>query len=443
MVVVIILVIIAGWLLTRKKHEEKTWKLPDSSVLSLAKVTYGTNHQVRYGTRWQDFLHPVLPAKLQAKFGAKLATHTSSSNSIVLWLWQRQTPPPGAGVFPGLFLATPFQIATMDSNGLESDLLSSSNSRYRASAYSMISGWELKDYPRRSKTIGIKIYCSDAEGKLWPIGEFQIENKFQVKTGGWLAEALPATRATNGLELTLVKLETGITKKESGMGPAGGWAKSFSRAVFRMSDNGKQTDGWSVTCIKANAASGEVRPEGGNSSRWIRDEQHYAFEGPLWLEEPAWKLAVEISRTRDFPVGELWTIKGVPIPETGKVAEINATTNIYGAEIVFQGISTAKAKLPQEWARTPLYVNLHASNPIPMSDTKLWLVDVKADLGGKVKVVGDTWQSSTGGRGATLKELNHGFGIEIPEGAKSLDVTLAFSKSRYVEFLAKPVLAKN
>lgn len=443
MLVVIILIIIAGWLLARKKQEEKTLKLPDGSMLSLAKVTYGTNHQVRYGTRWQDFLHPILPAKMQTNFSARIATHTtSSSNGIVVWLRRTQILLPTNYIY-SKYNPPDYQISLVDSNGLESELMQSFSCSYGAWPDGILSGWELASYPKRNRELGIKIYFRDEIGNLRSIGKFKIENKFQVKTDDWKPQALPATRETNGLGVTLVKLETGLTEKESGMGPAGVGAKSFSRAIFRMRDGGKQTESWSATGIKASAASGEERPASGYASRWIGGEQQFAFNGPLWIEEPAWKLQVEVSRTKDFPVEELWTIKGVPVPEAGKVVEINATTNIYGAEIVFQGISAAKAKLPQEWTRVEPYVNLHASHPIPMSDMHLRLVEVRDDRGRGVKASSFSSRTSTGGRGATPKELIHGFGIEIPEGAKKLDVTFVFSKSRYVEFFAKPVIVNT
>lgn len=43
-----------------------------------------------------------------------------------------------------------------------------------------------------------------------------------------------------------------------------------------------------------------------------------------------------------------------------------------------------------------------------------------------------------GGRGITLKESRIGFQVEIPQGAKSLNITLAVTRLRRVEFLAKP-----
>jgi hypothetical protein len=37
----------------------------------------------------------------------------------------------------------------------------------------------------------------------------------------------------------------------------------------------------------------------------------------------------------------------------------------------------------------------------------------------------------------------HGFAIELPENAKSLDITVAATRVRRVEFLAKPVLTES
>ena len=80
--------------------------------------------------------------------------------------------------------------------------------------------------------------------------------------------------------------------------------------------------------------------------------------------------------------------------------------------------------------------------PLPASDIHIEIVEIKDDFGRKVAFLWDAGTPSTGGRGATIRELVQSFPITIPEGAKTLDVTLAYTKSVFVEFMARPTVAK-
>src|SRR5207249_2845554 len=109
-------------------------------------------------------------------------------------------------------------------------------------------------------------------------------------------------------------------------------ARAYSRAVFGLKDKGEETKKWLVTGIQALSASGEFREGGSSSSSWKGQLQNYIFPGALWLDEPAWKLKVQVTRSEDYPAEELWTIKGVPLPEEKGMVKFKAQTNIYGAE---------------------------------------------------------------------------------------------------------------
>jgi hypothetical protein len=98
--------------------------------------------------------------------------------------------------------------------------------------------------------------------------------------------------------------------------------------------------------------------------------------------------------------------------------------------------------LPHDWVKMQPQASLHVRTPFPLSDTRLALVEVRDDRGRKAESGSFGTRNSTGGRGATLRQTDYSFAINIPEGAKTLDVTFAFSQSRVVEFLAKPVMAK-
>ncbi len=73
----------------------------------------------------------------------------------------------------------------------------------------------------------------------------------------------------------------------------------------------------------------------------------------------------------------------------------------------------------------------------------LEIAELKDETGRNVPFQIGASVEGTGGRGATLRELHQSFLLTIPEGATSLDVTLAYTKSVNVEFLAKPTPAND
>src|SRR6266536_1799697 len=88
----------------------QTVVLPDGSRLTLLKVTHGTHHVCRFDHRWQDFLYPVLPAKLRVKFSPGVMEWDSlNRDSVMVWLRRDG-------------LATQLYLAVADEQSLESPL---------------------------------------------------------------------------------------------------------------------------------------------------------------------------------------------------------------------------------------------------------------------------------------------------------------------------------
>jgi hypothetical protein len=454
-----VLLVLGGitWVISQRPSPQ-TISLPDGSQLTLLKVTHGTNHVCRYGNRWQDLLHPILPQKLRVKFPPRQMTFTSGGgDTVMVWLRHEGGTATTGGWPP------PFFLAVADEHGLESRLLQSPNVTRSLNVQNPVattptgarpvrvqlvgsstqmSGWELKFFPRRVEQFGLRVYRHEATGKVVRVGEFHVRFPRSDNFPIWAAEPLPSTRRTNGLEISLTKLETGLTGKETGHRPAGEDAKSFSRATFTMKENGTPREKWSVCGIGASNAAGEVRPAGSYGSLWQRGEHKVNFEGGLWLEE-TWKVNVDFARTGNFPSDELWFIKGVSVPKPGELMEARVVTNLHHAELQFLGVSGAKAVLQEDYAGIQPHANIHVRMPHPMDGLRLVLVEVRDDQGRKLATNGSTARTSMGGRGNTPKEMLHGFAVEIPDDAKSLDITLAATRVRSVEFLAKPSLTES
>jgi hypothetical protein len=166
------------------------------------------------------------------------------------------------------------------------------------------------------------------------------------------------------------------------------------------------------------------------------------FSGGLWLDEPAWLLNVEFGRTENFPPEELWLITGVRIPTNKKVAETRIVTTRSGREFEFLGVSGPNAPLRDQFTGIRPHANFHLRTPFPLAEWHLFLMDIKDDQGRQVRTHGVCTAASILG-GATVKHLLYGFAFDLPDDAKTLDITLAITKGRHVQFVAKPTLFRE
>lgn len=105
------------------------------------------------------------------------------------------------------------------------------------------------------------------------------------------------------------------------------------------------------------------------------------------------------------------------------------------------GLSSPDSGEPQGWQgwpSVPGYYNLHAQVGRDLEDAHLKMVEMRDDQGRELQFTG----TSARRLGSTpVAWIEHGWALDIPKDAKTLDVTFAFSKSVQVEFLAKPVMA--
>jgi hypothetical protein len=433
-VLLVFAAIMAAICLLRVKPRAGPWRLADGSELSLAGVTYGTNHAMRYGNGIADYLYPILSPALRKKLGCKVATVMSfTTNSIVIWVWQKGVKPlNGTLFFPPM---SGYNVTVVDENGIESAWPSFPSTRVLRHKTDMLQGVQLFTYPWRSQEIGIRIRRA-GDSKL--LGEFKIPNRTGTNYPVWTAHPLPVNVKTNDLEVSLVTFETGLSEKG---------IKSGTRAVFKITEKQEACDDWIMQKASICAAAGACYdpPLLSVSTYGSGGEAVVSGRLPLWSEEPAWKLTAEFWRTTNYPAAELWVVKAVPIlAGAGITQQVNRTTNIYDTEIELLAITGGK--LTTNFTQTkPIRgpAVLHVTSPIPSSDKHLRLAAVVDDRGRKVDFHLDGETPSTGGRGATVRQLDKDYYLYLEEDAKSVDVTLAYTKSVFVEFMAQPTVARE
>jgi hypothetical protein len=438
-VIVAAILIVAGIVavvvcLVPHKPHVGPWVLSDGSELSLAGVTYGKNHAMRYGDRFVDYLYPILPPTLRRKFGCKVVrTDTVSSNGIVVWFWTKAIPQTGSSPAAGFVLN--YKVGVTDLEGGDADAIAHSSSSVVWRSSNVLSGWELKEFPRRSKEFGILIYRTENNSPFpTKIAEFKIPNWNSVSYPLWKARSLPDTVRTNRLEIKLDAFKN---------------ERPAASAQFYVSENQHPAVDWTVSHVRAYSATGESRDASvGVKSNGVFVESEKgelsgsalrfvaAFTGTFWQEEPAWNLKVELTRTANFLPEELWTVKGIPIQRnvgTSGVSDI--TTNIYGSEIAL--VKVGGRVLTHVGNFAPGFT---CRSPLPAVDRHLQVVEVRDEHGKKLKTWRRSSMPSTAGRGATVRELDEEYEFEDADTVKSIDVTLAYTKSLSVEFMAKPTV---
>ncbi len=432
---VLVITAIVGliWLAPATPHAGP-WKLADGSEVSLAGVTYGKFHRMRYGNSIADYLYPVLTPTLRSKFACKVMTlPTADTNAIVVWLWDRGVP-----VNPTAPGFTPFNVVltTADSNGMVSWFPAYPNASVVWRRTNILYAIELHDYPRRSPEFDVRLNGIFGRGK--PLGEFELKNRAWTNYPVWTPMSLPVTARTNGLEVSLVKFETRPNERGN---------LSITHLGFNIADGKPAFDELAIRRVAVSSATGQFRESTsatGTSALGKKGATLVAdVGGALWPEEPAWKVTAEFWRLINFPATELWTVKNVTVPELGRTLEVHATTNIYGSEIELMTIkrwASNTNESTQEIVRDPAV--LQVMSPIPSPDIHLRVAGVTDDRGRPVDFYFENETQSTGGRGATIRELRKYYTLAVAPDAKSVDVTLAYSKSVSVEFIAKPTVAK-
>ena len=251
-----------------------------------------------------------------------------------------------------------FSVVAVDENGMESAAF-----MYGQWAWSVGSNTldccPLQQFPRRSKTLKVRIYNNyNNSGYAMPqdtrigslVGEFTIPNPMPTNYPVWEGKTAPLTIETNGLSVTLAKFEVGATPNGPLMG--GMLATMITRAEVEISEEPGPLE-WELRSGTVKSATGEnhwssvlpsvlAGPRGagdfatlGNTSQRVLQ-----FPGTCWLQEPAWKLVLELGRTANFSPEEVWTIKDIRVPGLGWANEVNLKTNINGGEIEFVGVSS-------------------------------------------------------------------------------------------------------
>ena len=302
----------------------------------------------------------------------------------------------------------------------------------------------LSAFPRWDKEmiLRVKPYVGVASKE-----QFVMTNPVPATVTNWTPLPLPQTQSDGDLEVTLTKLTTGepVPYWQGGKpAPTNELANQCVRLDFDVLQNGQVATNWNPWPVVTsdglgNSVDGLIRPYPPNGIfPRLPTYQHdgYYYQPGLWPDEPAWKVRLEFSRTSGFSADEVWSVTNIPVVP-GSQQEVDAdwlaemsTTNSVFAETTIAGIHLKLFRGLQYSANSDGQKHITVlvkAEPWP-SKKRIELTVVKA-TDEQNRKLDFFWGGTT---------INYPFEPTWIHDAKSLNLTIAVQKLRFVEFTVKP-----
>jgi hypothetical protein len=404
---------LAGWLYVWLRPQ--TIVLTDGSRLTLLGVTYGKHHSFTTKDKWGRTIR-----------GNPLDT---TNNSICLWLEQENKPNS----------SPQYRFRAYDrANSSCAD----SSGQYFASgplwSKTELASILFEAFPRRGRRIYFRAWrWSPRTGMLE-----QAEREFVIRNPArgdrfpiWFPPPLPNTQSSDDLDVTLTRLERNVDLNNSETEPTKSrdLGNKAVQVVFRIEQNGNAVTNWRPVQIETMDATGNRTVNRVWDTQTENGDNVVNYQWGLWPDEPAWKLRVEMSRSSGFSPGEIWSPSGLSLTpgdindlwRNDKSMQPIAEATIDGHHIqLFPIIQIAPEKVRQT-GDTEAVFRIHISPP--PEGTQLTVITITDDRNDPIEF--HDWGS---GRG------DYRFGMKNMGNTRTLNITLALHRSRYVEFTAKP-----
>ncbi|HXT12910.1 MAG TPA: sigma-70 family RNA polymerase sigma factor [Candidatus Angelobacter sp.] len=304
-------------------------------------------------------------------------------------------------------------------------------------------------FPRRGKYVYLRLM----DNKKF-VAEFKIPNPARSPHTDWTAEPLPALATNGDLEIAL----TGFRSIRPASETAAGYPRTECTFGFRQ--NGSETTNWTPINFELSDATGNhwmpSRVSGGNPYRAEVENGmlRTGLMGALWADESAWKIRAEFRRTSDFPENELLRLPKIFISDAREVLEPRKRYDCNGASVelaavmgtnsrdsIARPVNNASREQGMRWAAlmnaefTRGCVTVVVEGDILSHNRRLAFVQATDEQGRAFELKGS-------GGPATVDQLRYpipySYVLRPPEGAHEINLVLAVTQPKTVEFLAKP-----
>jgi len=377
------------------KLRPQTVVLSDGTKLKLVAVTYGKHH---------NFPGQRTPVRANRRNGQ----FDSTNDTLFVWLEQQHQ----GNQWPN------YQLVAYDPANTACASYSMMTSRQIRRGDEMV-GIRFDAFPHRAGKFYLRLQeWNRQNGRQTTKYSFVISNPSRGPFPTWYPDRLPDVQSDGDLEVTLTRLVFGARPEymRSDDAPDDPMNKAVL-AAFQIKQNGVAATNWQPAQVETFDATGN-HITGSCNNHWENDELVTLYQWGLWPNEPAWKLRAEFSRTSGFNDDEVWTVQNIPI-EAGNMQNFwnygpNRTNSAF-AETALNGFHLKIFPVKQFTDQ-------------PAESAQQGAFQVQIDDQGRT--IGN-WRWSWGGN-------YNAFALRSLDGVKSVNVTLAFHKSRFVEFTVKP-----
>jgi len=387
----------------------QTFTLSDGTKLKLVAVTYGKSHS--------------FPGRKPVRARGRGTAFSSTNDTLFVWIEQvhkdRNWPN--------------YQLLVYDQSATACAGNSMMTSRQIRPGDEVV-GIRLDAFPRRAGKFNLRVQEWNPQNGHQTIKKaFMISNPARGAFPTWSPDSLPNTQDDDDVSVTLTRLEAGAkTSYQRDAAATDDPVNKGVLAALQIQQNGRAATNWQPVQVETSDATGN-HITGWCNSHWEGDEEVTLYQWGLWPDEPAWKLRVELSRTSGFSDGELWSVQNIPL-QPGRLQDFwndgRRRTNAAFAETTLNGIHLKLFPVRQFTDQPPgsqPQGGFEIQTDRPVDGMRLTLSSLTDDQGHDL-------QSWNWGRGNN----SYRFGLRELGNTKSLNLTLALHRSRFVEFTAKP-----
>jgi hypothetical protein len=404
-------------------------RLPNGSSIAIEAITYGPEHRFTRAAWWLRMVRPFMSKRDWEALGGVDVRRTIPDPAVPV-VWVTRTPESGLG------FGFDTNVTVFDNHGCEALILGQHFQR-DVTGHTGVSSYPLSAFPRRGDTLGLRVY-QRVNGPWKRAAEFRLSMPKQPTPPRWPRAPVPVTVRDGELSCTLSRFITGAYDQDAAR-PAQGndICEAWTYLTFKVQQRGRPTAEWVPVSVEFRDPGGNIVAPGAPylNPRRQGATTKMSFMGNLLPEEDTWKLRVELARapTATFGASELWTVRNVPIPRR---TESFASPSRPFERRLDGGMLTVSSI---RWdSMGPPYAEVDMElEAIDIPDLWISLVRAVDDRGRAISLPRTPETFSYFGWTSPI-QTQFRLPLLITKQTRTVDLTLAVQRTRFVELLATP-----